>query len=152
MKNKLHFFGIIALAAIIGFTMVSCDTGGDPTISSTYTYDCRSILMTPEYFRSVFNKTAPGTDEFYNLNLTKVALDKSLDELDPALYTVWSSSTGVLFATADNYVDWFLSLYVTDQDPVDEFRRILDRRYFGIAAVEVNSSPRTIAVTIIYKE
>ena len=30
MKNMVKFFGIIAFAAIIGFTFAACDTGGDP--------------------------------------------------------------------------------------------------------------------------
>ncbi|MDR0475823.1 MAG: hypothetical protein LBH43_19415 [Treponema sp.] len=36
MKNTIKFFGIIAFAAIIGFSMLACDTGGDASNDDGY--------------------------------------------------------------------------------------------------------------------
>jgi hypothetical protein len=46
MKNFVKFFGIIAIVAIIGFTMVACGGGGGGKLSGTYVGDGTGIILT----------------------------------------------------------------------------------------------------------
>jgi len=51
MKNKLKLFGIVAVVAVIGFSMVGCDNGnngggGGATVTVTFTFESEELIIT----------------------------------------------------------------------------------------------------------
>jgi|GEM_PF-1346285 len=58
MKNKIKIPGIIAIVALIGFTMAACDTATDPGDPGTGT------VTQPRFFPIAFQGTETGAGEF----------------------------------------------------------------------------------------
>jgi hypothetical protein len=96
MKNKMKFLGIIALVAIIGFSMAACPTGGggggggNTAGSITYTGESGgstySLKITENTGRAVYTPkngdsyelTVPGKKKPNIVNIAKTTISKLL--------------------------------------------------------------------------
>ena len=87
MKKALKLFGIIALVAVIGFAMASCDIGGDdgddgtPTTPTTYSLDGVWESSSGSSQVTVSGSTSNGTGVFSvypstGTGITQSAIDK----------------------------------------------------------------------------
>jgi hypothetical protein len=148
MKKMLKVFGVIALAAITGFSLIACgdDSGGG---GGSDKYDAAMFEVSLTDFRTVFSTTDVSDSALEQGAIISETTSYTKSQMESKIQTLMASAGSVdgVQGISLSQVRQGFSEEVDDTDDVDTVINSLKKKGYVVAAVKYGSDVRVAAAT-----